>query len=189
MTEYGPFMVHQMLQYCYLLSYDANPLSIDGTNEPYKPNIYTHVQMYKMGRHFDLQGMKLEAYNKFKDSLNLPKAELAQQDVSEFLEVLPCIYSSTLGSGHEMRTIAASFGYVHWGKLVARPDFEDIAAQNIKWIIEIITKTRIQDSRTGQSPEHQGQGTQVTQLAHPNFASHLQQIVMLPSGNILEYGN
>ena len=189
MTEYGPFMVHRMLQYCYLLSYDGNPLSIDGTNETYKSKIYTHVHMYNMRRRFDLQGMKLEALNRFKECLKLSKAELSQQEVSNFLEVLPCIYSSTLGSGHEMRTIAASFGYVHWGKLVARPKFEDIAAQNLKWIIEIITKTRIQDSRAGQSPEHQGQVTYIAQLAHLNFASHLQQTVMLPSGNVLDYGN
>ena len=69
--------------------------------------------MYEMGGHYNLQGMKLGALDKFKECLKRSKAEPVQQDVANFLEVLPCIYSSTLDSGHELRTIAASLGYVH----------------------------------------------------------------------------
>lgn len=66
MTEYGPFMVHRLLQYCYLFSYDDDRLCIHGVNETYTSKLFTNVQMYHMGDQYDLQGMKLEALNKFK---------------------------------------------------------------------------------------------------------------------------
>lgn len=158
MTEYGPFMVHRMLQYCYLLSYDDNPLSIHGVNETYTSKLCTNVHMYNMGDYYDLQGMKLEALNKLKECLKVSEAELAEQDVASLLEVLPWIYSSTLDSDHGLRTVAASFGYRHWGTLVARPDFEEVAAENLKWVIDIISQKRGQESKIGQSSEYQDPG-------------------------------
>ena len=67
MTEYGPFMVHRMLQYCYLLSYDDNPLCLKEINRTYSAKLYTKVHTYQMGDHYDLQGMKLKALNNLKE--------------------------------------------------------------------------------------------------------------------------
>lgn len=155
MTEYGPFMVHRMLQYCYLLSYDDNSLSINGTSETYTSKLSINVHMYQMGDRYDLQGMKLEALNKFKECLYESKAVPAEQDIADFLETLPWIYSLTLDSDHGIRTIAALFGYWNWEMFVARPDLEEVAADNIKWVIDVVSYKRGQEIQGWPSPENQ----------------------------------
>lgn len=153
MTEHGPFMVHRLLQYCYLLRYDDEPLSLDGINETSTSKLCTNVHMYKMGEYYDLQGMKLDALNKTKKYLEVfrdPKAELAEQVVANVLEVLPQIYSSTSELDCIMQNRAAFFAYCYWGTFVAHPDFEEIAAENIKWVIDIISLKRNQEPKTSQ---------------------------------------
>ncbi|CAD6567261.1 MAG: hypothetical protein ASARMPREDX12_000165 [Alectoria sarmentosa] len=132
-----------------MMDYDDNSLSINGTSETYTSKLSINVHMYQMADHYDLQGMKLEALNKFKECLYESKAVLAEQDIADFLEIVPWIYSLTPDSDLGIRTIAASFGYCHWEVFVARPDFEEIAADNIKWVLDVIAHKRGQESKAG----------------------------------------
>lgn len=149
------FLIDRMLIYCYMLSWPELKMKVKDSgksDEQWVSRLDTIIRMYALGDKFDLQGLKLEAGERFTARLDEPSFGILRplsgplQPITEFIVIIPLLYALTTHMDGELRDRAVEYGSKRWKTLWAQPTFRDGLTEIGEFINDVVTKRAVQAS-------------------------------------------